>query len=300
MSKLPAALLFLLAAPAFAATEVVIVEGLGGNSRYTVEFDEQVGALRAAAMTLSPAPSVRVFRAGEARRDDILAHFESLAGSMGDNDVLIVYLVGHGSYDDTQYKFNIGGPDLTDSDILSALDGLQQTTQVVVNTSSASGAAANVWENDTRIVISATRSGSERHATRFGTHFAAALRDPEADLDKNDIVSAQEAFDFADRRVQDFFASDGRLATEHARLSGDRAPRVGLARLSAARPVTDDDLLRRLVAVRDLIAERADQVRMERDSMPPDEYRDQLLAVMLELAEAEEAIEQREAEIARQ
>ena len=280
-----------------AATQVVIVEGLGGTSSYAVQFAEQVDAVEAAARTLAPEPTIRVFRADDATRDGVIGYFAQLAGSMAADDLLIVYLIGYGSYDDREYKFNIAGPDLTDTDILTALDELPDTNQVVVNTSSASGAAATLWEKDSRIVITATRSGTERHATRFGSYFVAALNDPAADLDKNDIVSAQEAFDFADRRVQDFFESDGRLATEHARMSGERAERVSLARLSAARALTDDALLRELVAERDAIAERADQVRFARDRLPPDEYQQQLLDVMLQLAEAEEAIERREAEI---
>lgn len=283
---------------ATAATQVVIVEGLGGTSAYAVQFAEQVDAVEAATRTLVPEPTVQVFRTADASRAGVIGYFAELAGSMAADDLLIVYLIGHGSYDDREYKFNIAGPDLTDTDILTALDELPDTNQVIVNTSSASGAAATLWEKDSRIVITATRSGTERHATRFGSYFVAALNDPAADLDKNDVVSAQEAFDFADRRVQDFFESDGRLATEHARLSGERAERVSLARLSAARAPTDDALLRELVAERDAIAERADQVRFARDRLSPDEYQQQLLGVMLQLAEAEEAIERREAEIA--
>ena len=37
----------------------------------------------------------------------------------------------------------------------------------------------------------ATRSGAERHATRFGGYFVAALGDSSADLDKNRVISAQ-------------------------------------------------------------------------------------------------------------
>ena len=283
-----------------AASTVIIVEGLGGNPQYTTEFDEQVDALSAAAATLSPVPTVRVFRADTATRDAVIAYFSELATSMSDNDLLTVYLVGHGSYDDREYKFNIAGPDLTDADILDALSAIPSTSQVLVNTSSASGAGAELWANDGRVVITATRSGTERHATRFGIRFAAALGNESADLDKNQIVSAQEAFDYAARSVKDYFEASGQLATEHPRLSGNRAGRIGLARLNVARPATADSRLRNLVAERDEINGRIEALRLQRDNMSTDAYQEQLLGVMLELAEAEEAIERREEALARE
>jgi hypothetical protein len=87
----------------------------------------------------------------------------------------------------------------------------------------------------------------ERHATRFGSYFAAALDDPTADIDKNQIISAAEAFSFAERQVDDYFERNGQLATEHPRLEGERADRFGLARLGAPRLATDDRVLNELI-----------------------------------------------------
>lgn len=291
------AILTLSGGPAAAASTVVIVEGLGGTDRYAREFAEQVDTIAAAAKTLSPAPTVQLFRAGSATRDSIVEYFAGLSATMADSDQLTVYLIGHGSYDDHEYKFNIAGPDLTDADILSAMQGVPSTDQVLVNTSSASGAAAELWQDDDRVVITATRSGVERHATRFGMRFAAALANSAADVDKNQIVTAQEAFDYADRGVRDYFESNGQLATEHARLSGDRAARFSLARLSVARPSNDDARLRELIAARDAISGRIETLRLARDRMSLDDYQSDLLGVMLELAQAEEAIERREREL---
>ena len=108
--------------------------------------------------------------------------------------------------------------------------------QLVVNTSSSSGATLDRLKGDERILILATRSGAERHATRFGNYFAAALSEPSADLDKNRMVTAEEAFGFAERQVADFYERNGQLATEHPRLEGEQAARFSLARLGASRP----------------------------------------------------------------
>ena len=67
-----------------------------------------------------------------------------------------------------------------------------------------------------RIVIAATRAGTERNATVFARYWAEALREPAADTDKNESVSALEAFRYAQQKTTDFFDTQKRLATEHA------------------------------------------------------------------------------------
>lgn len=292
-----AALLTLLPLTSFAALEVVIVEGLGGDVRYEEQFSNQVDALRRAALSLTEAGRIRVFRSDEASREAVLAHFDALGEKLNSDDRLAVFLVGHGSFDDHQYKFNVKGPDLTDEDLVQVLDALDGPSQLVVNTSSASGAIAELLRKDGRTLILATRSGAERHATRFGNYFTAALTDASADTDKNGIVTAEEAFRFASRQVEDYFERNGQLATEHARLEGAQAGRFSLARLGAVRPVRDDAVLRRLLAAREQLNADIDALRLRRDDMAADAYQQALLENMLELATLEDAIEAREAEL---
>lgn len=280
------------AALVHAATQVVIVEGLGGDERYAAEFARQSAGIEAASRTLRPEPEFRILRGAEAGRDQILARLADIAALPEPPDLLLLYLVGHGSFDEHEYKFNLPGPDLTDADLQQAFDAMQARTLVVIDTSSASGAAHDRWQGESRIVITATRSGVERHATRFGGYFATALADPGADIDKNERVSAQEAFDYASRAVEEHFRSSGQLATEHARISGAGADRVALARLGAPRPVDGDPALRGLIERRDGISGRIDALRLERDDLPADRYQERLLDLMLELAEIEERIEQ--------
>ncbi len=289
----------LILAPAVALAElhVVVIEGLGGESRFTDQFGEQVAAIKSAAQSLTANDRVRVFRADEVSREDVLQYFDKLKSRISGDDQVALYLIGHGSYDDHEYKFNIQGPDLTGEDIVGMLDGLPSTSQLLVNTSSASGALAEVAANDQRMLILATRSGVERHATLFGNYFAAALNDPTADLDKNQIVSAAEAFNFAERQVDDYFERNGQLATEHPRMEGDRADRFSVARLGSARPSSDDRVLGNLAAERDALNAKIEALRLKQEDMTPEDYRSQLLQVMVELAETEEAIEEREREL---
>lgn len=290
---------FLICVPftAFSAMHVVVVEGLGGEARYVEQFAEQVAALKSAAQSLTDENQIRVFRVDDVSRDDVLQHFAGLKSGTTNSDQVALFLIGHGSYDDHEYKFNIPGPDLTGEDIAEMLNGLQSTSQLLVNTSSASGALAELAANENRMLILATKSGVERHATRFGGYFAAALQDPSADIDKNQIISAAEAFSFAERQVDDYFERNGQLATEHPRLEGDRADRFSVARLDGVRRDTADSELTDLIAERDEINSRIDSLRLEQENMTPENYRAALLRHMVRLAETEEAIEAREAEL---
>lgn len=291
------ALLIVLPVAVFAEMYVVVVEGLGGEPRYTEQFAEQVAAIEGAARGLTANNRIRIFRANEVSREAVLQYFEVLQDSISRDDQIALYLIGHGSYDDYEYKFNIPGPDLTDDDIAGMLNSLPSTSQLLVNTSSASGAMADLAENDTRMLILATRSGVERHATRFGNYYAAALNDPTADIDKNQIVSAAEAFGFAERQVDDYFERNGQLATEHPRMVGDRAERFGVARLGGVRRSSGDSVLVELFKDRDALNARVGALRLQQENMIAEDYRSQLLHIMVELAKTEEAIEEREQEL---
>ena len=299
LAQLFACSLLALTSTVDAALNVVIIEGLGGEERYTKQFADQVAAIQSAAESLTSSGRVQAFRASNGSRDEVIAHFQGLATDLQSDDQVILYLVGHGSFDDHEYKFNLPGPDLTGDDIATSLAALPTDNQVLINTSSASGAAIDIWGVENRVVITATRSGSERHATRFGRYFTVALSDSTADLDKNSVISAQEAFDFAERRVRDYYDENGQLATEHPRISGDRADRFSLARLGGEPKRVDDSRLTELIAERDAIATDIDALRLARGSMKQEDYQQQLLQSMLELANAEEAIERREGELER-
>ena len=290
---------FLICAPftAFSAMHVVVVEGLGGEARYIEQFAEQVAVLESAAQSLTDENQIRVFRTDDVSRDEVLQYFADLKSATTNSDQVALFLIGHGSYDDHEYKFNIPGPDLTGEDIAEMLNSLPSTSQLLVNTSSASGAIAELAANENRMLILATKSGVERHATRFGGYFAAALQDPSADIDKNQVISAAEAFSFAERQVDDYFERNGQLATEHPRLEGNRADRFSVARLGEVRRDTADSVLTDLIAERDEINAMINSLRLEQDNMTPENYRSALLRHMVRLAETEEAIEARETEL---
>ena len=280
-----------------AELHVLIVEGLPGEEVYASQFDQQVTSIRTAVQTVADEERIHVLRTAGSGRDAVLARLSAFESELTANDQLAIFLIGHGSYDEHEYKFNIAGPDITGRDLASALDRIDAANVLLVNTSSASGATADLLAGEDRVIVLATRSGAERHATRFGNYFAAALSDPAADINKNELVTAREAFDFATRQVDDYFERNDQLATEHALLDGDRADRLAIARLGGARPAVVDTALAELIAERDALSSEIESLRLARDDMDGTEYQSQLLQKMLELARVEDAIELREQEL---
>ena len=73
--------------------------------------------------------------------------------------------------------------------------------------------------------------------------------------------------------------------------------RFSVARLGSVRERSDDSVLRDLIATRDALNATVEALRLSQENLSPADYRSQLLQNMVELAETEEAIEQREREL---
>lgn len=127
---------------------------------------------------------------------------------------LWIVLIGHGTFDGKEAKFNLRGTDLSATELAVELQPFQRPV-AVINTASASAPFINRISAPGRVIVSATRSGNEQNFTRFGRHMADAISDPGSDLDKDGQTSLLEAFLTASNRVAEFYKTEGRLATEH-------------------------------------------------------------------------------------
>lgn len=287
-----AALGALLPVQASAALYVTIVQGLGGMPEYDSRFTEQREQVLAASESMTGEDKITVLSGKEATRDALLDHFAETAEKMTEEDRLLIYLIGHGSFDDEQHKFNIPGPDITTEDLRRVLDELPGSNHLVVSTASTSGSLLEPLEDDSRVVVTATRSGSERNATEFGAFFAEALASEEADTNKNGSISVQEAFDYANRHVEDFFESSGKLATEHPQLRGEAAPRLNIARLMAPTPAeADDPEIVQLLQRREEIDAEIEELQLNRNNYSSAEYTQRLRDLVLESATVTEQIQ---------
>jgi hypothetical protein len=130
---------------------------------------------------------------------------------------LYLVLIGHGTFDSKEARFNLRGPDVSATELATWLQPFRRPI-AVIDTSSSSAPFLNKLSATNRVIITATRSGNEQNFTRFGQYFAEAITSPDADLDKDGQVSLLEAFLIASRRTTEFYKVEGRIATEHALL----------------------------------------------------------------------------------
>src|ERR1035438_3131699 len=209
------ALLFLAALAAPAATFYVTISGLGGEADYDQRFKMWAQDIDSS-LKKAGTPDPNVFTLIAPTREQIRTRFASLASSVKATDNLVVVLIGHGTFDGVDYKFNLPGPDITGAELSTLLDRVPSARQLVVVTTSSSGGSIEFLRKPNRIVVAATKAGSEKNATIFARYWAEALREPSADTDKNESVSALEAFRYAQRKTKEFFDTQKRLATEHS------------------------------------------------------------------------------------
>lgn len=279
-------MLWLLALPAVAGAHVVVVGGLGGDPEFDKRFEDWSTRVAEGAATAAGSTGSVTRLAGSAlRAEAIESALRGAAAKVGAGDTFILVLLGHGSYDGNDYRFNIPGPDVTGAQLATWLDRIPATVpQLVVNATSASGAVAERWARPQRIVITATKSAGERNATRFGAFWAEAMSSEEADRDRDGNITVQEAYDFASRRVEDAYKADAAIATEHSRISGREPARFIVARLGDTAKFSSD---RELLALREQqlqVEERLDAVRAQKAQLPEDQYYAQLEPVLVDMA----------------
>jgi len=282
------------AAPAHAELYYLIVGGLGGEPTYEEQFAKDAAALAAAARRTTAQNRVTLLQGEGATREAIVSSLESLRTKAKAADNVVVMLVGHGSYDGELYKLNLPGPDIDGDELAKLLAAIPARSQLVVNATSASGAVLEKWAAEGRTLITATRSGFERNATRFAQYFAAALAAGSADINKNGAITAQEAFDYASRSVADSFEKDGALATEHPQIAGGAASRFTVARLASAgppEPAVTNPAVAALVAEREKLDQDIESLRSRRESMATDVYLAELQKLLVQLAEVQGKID---------
>ena len=250
-------LLLLLPVTAVAKSRFVIVGGLGGEPRYAKQWAEYVDSLEETCRKTAGDDSlVHALKGPAATREAIESVFAELSRDAAPNDIVAIFLIGHGSFDGHDYKFNIPGRDVTAGQLKRLLDRLPAKDQLIAIATSSSGASLELLKSEHRIVITATKSGMERTVTMFAEHWVEALRNPEADTNKDEIITALEAFTYADTKVQDAYKAEKMLATEHARIEGGLAGNFTLARLGKALVELSDPNLRPLLDKRDDIERR--------------------------------------------
>ena len=203
---------------------VLVVVGAPGAPEFESQFGAWSDRWRTAAEEGS-AETIQIGRdkeSGPSDRDRLRSVLAEKAKAASREPLWIV-LLGHGTFDGREAKFNLRGPDVTDVELAEWVAPIKRPVAVLV-CASGSGPFLNRLSGEDRVVVTATKSGHELNFARLGQYLAESIADPRADLDKDGQVSLLEAFLTANGRVDEYYRTRSQLATEHALLddNGDR------------------------------------------------------------------------------
>lgn len=296
------------AASMHAATWYVTVAGLGGEPDYEQRFQAWAMTINNILRGSRTDARIETLTGAQATRERVRQVLERAAQESKPEDSIVLMLIGHGTFDGSEYKLALPGPDLSASELAALLNKNRAERQLVVNMTSSSGGSLEALRKMGRIVIAATKSGTQRNVTVFPRYWAEALRDPSADTDKNEAISALEAFRYASAKTAGFYEAQRRLATEHPVMddtgtgagvrdpSGDKgegrlAAAFTLLRFGVAQAAAQDPAKQKLLARREQIEQEIDRLKYQKAAIPADEYKKELTKLLLELARIQEEIE---------
>jgi hypothetical protein len=291
-----------------ADTYVVTVAGLGGEADYQTRFDNEAADLDKIFKAAGTGVHAYTLSRTDANRAKLLVTLQQVAAAAKAQDDFVLILIGHGSFDGFEYKFDLAGPDISGEQLAEACSRILSRRQLIVNTTSASGGSVTALQRPGRAVIAATKTGTEKNATIFARYWVEALQDPVADIDKNDSITASEAFQYADRKTADFYTSQQRLATEHPVFEdigkgdpvrtastengeGRLLNQFTLIRLGSSKTAALDPSKRELLAKKEDLEDQIDTLRYQKAAISPADYKKQMNALLLALATVQAQID---------
>jgi hypothetical protein len=301
------AVCWLLVAPLRASVYYVTVAGLGGEPDYEQRFTANAKELDKVFRAASGA-HVYTLTGSQSTRARLAETMAAIAREAKPEDDLVLMLIGHGSFDGVEYKFNLVGPDVSASDLAAMCDKVAARRQLVVNTTSASGGSVAALERPGRGVIAATKAGTEKNATVFARYWVEALEDPTTDVDKSQSISAMEAFQYAERKTTAFYESQKRLATEHAVFEdtghgeavrantaqgreGALLSSITVLRIGTSQAAMNDPAKRELLAKKEELEQKIDALKYQKAAMEPGEYKKELTAALVQLATVQQELD---------
>jgi hypothetical protein len=271
------------------STRALVVTGVSGEPRLAQQFERDAAALRDA-LSKRFGATVTVLTEGSSPRSDkagITGALQALAGNTRAGDQVLIVLIGHGSAQSGEARFNVPGPDITADEIARALEQLDKRNVAVVVATSSSGAFISPLNGAGRVIVTATKSGGQNEEVVFAEHFAKALREDVADVNKDGAVTLAEAFEYTKREVARFYQQGNRIATEQATLSGAGAESFVLR---SPRRKAADPLVQRLYAERSILEQRITAHKARKTSMRADIYEAELEKMLVQLAQVERQI----------
>jgi tetratricopeptide (TPR) repeat protein len=275
------------------ARYAMVVEGVSGDETYAKQhrewLDGMVGALKTKlgfdASHLSVLAETPGAGEQKATAEVVKTTLAGFAKTLKPNDLFFVMLIGHGTGDGADVKFNLVGPDLSVEEWNALLTPIQGRL-VFVDATSSSFPFLKGLAGPNRVIVTATRTQGEKFHTVFAEGFIHAFSTSEADLDKNGRISIWEAFAYASKQVAAHYDQAGHMSTEHALLDDTgkgtgrdaTAPDVtgsvaALTYLDAvATPTSSDPALQGLYDRQRSLTEQIDGLRRRRSTLSADEF----------------------------
>jgi len=151
----------------------LVVSGVSGTEKFAASQKTWVSSLQTTLQQRLGFSTERITVLTEdstgtaiANRDNVTRVLTSLKSRLTADDVLLVVLIGHGTFDGTVAKFNLVGPDMDSREWKAAFDG-NAARLVFVDTTSSSFQFVPALSAKNRIVIAATDSAAQKYATLF-------------------------------------------------------------------------------------------------------------------------------------
>lgn len=297
--------LFAPAAVGAAERYALIVTGASGGSEYGEKYQKWRAALVNTLTSTYGYPDDHIVALGEdaeaqrkSTRDNVRSALADIRKKAAEGDVTLVLLIGHGSADAEEAKFNLVGPDLTVDEWAGLIKPIPGRV-VFVNGSSGSFPFLAAIAGRNRVVLTANDSAAQQFETVFPDFFIKAFADDSADRDKNGKVSLLEAFTFASTRVKEYFEGKGQLATERPLLD-DTGAGVGrdletpgkdgqVAQITYLAPevpagMASNPELAAMMRRRAQLEDSLVLLRSRKEQLPSDRYEDELERILVELA----------------
>jgi len=299
---------------------VILVIGEPGNSEYSNRFAEAASDWKAACQT----GQINFVEVGLSPQDELNPDFLTLSNALTrisaqetTNSSAVLHplwlvLHGHGTFDDKVANFNLRGPDISSAQLKTWLNhaAKKQPTrqQVVIVASAASSPFLTSLKAENRVVITATKSPTEDSYVRFGEFFAKSIAAPTADLDNDGGTSLLEATLAAAKKVEGFYAEEGRLQNEEALIDDNsdgkgtpaawfrgvraiQSPKEGAPdgfrshQLHLFPSPEEQQLTATQRSTRDALEKKLYALRMKKKSMPEAAYFAQLEQILLQIGE---------------
>lgn len=296
---------------------VIVVVGEPGETQYAEMFTEWATRWKEAAQKSNS----RVITIGppeeesKEKSDHELLTIALAEVAADPPETLWLVFIGHGTFDGKKAKFNLRGKDITATELAEHLHPIPCRT-AIINSASASGSFLAPLAGTKRVVVTSTQSGFEYNFARFGGYLSQTIGATSGDLDKDGQTSLLEAWLAAAKQTQEYYDTEGQLATEHSLLDdngdGKGTPHdwfrgIHITKTSTDGSLPDGTFANQFVLVpgnastvlseearkkRDILERQLAQLRQQKARLSEEEYLRQLQELLVPLAMLYESAEE--------